>query len=74
MFNLNKKKIITIEGMHCEHCAKKVSETLKNIPNINKVKVNLSKKEATIISKVEIDNQTIQDSFKELDFQITSIK
>lgn len=74
MFNLNKKKIITIEGMHCEHCAKKVEETLKNIPNVNKVKVNLSKKEAIIISKTIIDVQTIRDSFKDLDFTITNIK
>lgn len=73
MFN-NKKKVITIEGMHCDHCAKKVETTLKSINGIDKVKVNLPKKEATIISKVEIDNQAIQDSFKELDFKIVDIK
>lgn len=74
MFNKSNKKTLTIEGMHCEHCAKKVENTLKNIEGIDKVKVNLSKKEATIYSKIEIDNQTIQDSFKELDFKIVNIK
>lgn len=74
MFNKSNKKILTIEGMHCDHCAKKVETTLKNINGVDKVKVNLSKKEATIISKVEIDNQAIQDSFKELDFKIVDIK
>ena len=74
MFNKSNKKIITIEGMHCDHCAKKVETTLKSINGVDKVKVNISKKEATIISKVEIDNQTIQDSFKELDFKIINIK
>ena len=74
MFTKNNKKTISIEGMHCEHCAKKIEETLKNIPNVNKVKVNLSKKEAIITSKSIIDNQTIKDSFKDLDFIITNIK
>lgn len=74
MFNKSNKKTLTIEGMHCEHCAKKVESTLKNINGIDKVKVNLSKKEATIYSKIKIDNQTIQDSFKELDFKIVNIK
>ena len=74
MFTKNNKKTISIEGMHCEHCAKKIEEPLKNIPNVNKVKVNLSKKEAIIISKSIIDDQTIKDSFKDLDFTITNIK
>lgn len=74
MFTKNNKKTISIEGMHCEHCAKKIEETLKNIPNVNKVKVNLSKKEAIITSKSIIDDQTIKDSFKDLDFTITNIK
>ena len=50
MFSKN-KKTISIEGMHCEHCAKKVENTLSSIEGVNKVKVNLSKKEAIIISK-----------------------
>ncbi len=74
MFNKSNKKTITIEGMHCDHCAKKVESTLKNINGVDKVKVNLTKKEATIYSKIEISNQAIQDAFKELDFQILNIK
>lgn len=74
MFSKSNKKTISIEGMHCEHCAKKVESTLKSIEGVDKVKVNLSKKEAIITSKVEIDNQAIQDSFKELDFTIIEIK
>lgn len=74
MFSKKYKKIISIEGMHCEHCAKKVEETFKTIEGVNKVKANLSKKEATIISTIELNNKTIEDSFKDLDFKITNIK
>lgn len=74
MFSKKYKKIVSIEGMHCEHCAKKVTETLNSIEGVNKVKVNISKKEATITSKIELDNKTIEESFKDLDFKITNIK
>lgn len=74
MFGKNNKKIINIAGMHCQHCANKVKETLQTIPGVDKVKVNLSKNEAIITSKKEIDNQLIQDSFNNLDFKIISIK
>ena len=60
--------------MHCQHCANKVKETLQTIPGVDKVKVNLSKNEAIITYKKEIDNQLIQDSFNNLDFKIISIK
>lgn len=74
MFSKANKRVISIEGMHCDHCAKKVETTLKSINGVDKVKVNLSKQEATIISKTEIDNQTIKDSLKDLDFKIINIK
>ena len=48
MYGKKYKKTISIEGMHCEHCAKKVEETFKSIEGVNKVKVNLLKKEAII--------------------------
>ena len=41
---------------------------------INKNTLAKMKKEAIIISKTIIDDQTIKDSFKELDFTITNIK
>ena len=40
-----------VEGMKCEHCAKKVKEALCIIDGIKKVKVNLEKKEVTVFYK-----------------------
>lgn len=74
MFGKTNKKIISIEGMHCEHCAKKVETVLSSIEGVNKVKVNLFKKEAIIISKSIIEDNIIKASFKDLDFIITNIK
>ena len=74
MFNKTYKKIITIEGMHCEHCAKKVESAFNKINGVKKVKVSLTKKEAIIISNQELPNSIFESSLKDSDFKITSIK
>lgn len=69
-----KKKYLEIEGMHCEHCEKKVHDALMKIENVKKVKVSAKKKNAIIISKEEISNEEIEKAFKDLDFELKSIK
>ena len=44
MFNKRIKKVVTIEGMMCEHCKNKVETSLSSINNVSKVKVNLKDK------------------------------
>ena len=74
MFGRNQiKKTIKIEGMHCEHCAKKVETALSNLDNVKKVKVNLSKKQADMTLEKEIDDKLIKDAIAELDFKVTDI-
>ena len=73
MFGKKEKKTIKIEGMHCSHCAKKVEEALSSIESVKKVKVNLSKGEAVLISEKEIDNALIKNKITELDFKVTDI-
>jgi copper chaperone CopZ len=66
----SKKQIVKIDGMHCEHCAKRVEECLSSIPEVKKVKVNLNKKEAAITASQEIDLKAIKESLKETDFKV----
>ncbi len=74
MFGQRKiKKTIKIEGMHCEHCAKKVETALSNLDNVKKVKVNLAKKQADMTLEKEIDDKLIKDAISELDFKVTDI-
>ncbi len=72
MFSKKVKKVINIEGMHCDHCVKKVTEALENIEGVSKVKVNLAKKEAIITSEKEIDDQVINAKIDELGFKVVS--
>ena len=74
MFGRNQiKKTIKIEGMHCEHCAKKVENALSELDNVKKAKVNLKKQEASLVLEKEIDNKVITEAIENLDFKVTDI-
>ena len=42
------EKVIHIEGMHCGHCVKSVTEALKMLPGVEDVVVSLEKKTADV--------------------------
>lgn len=73
MFNKKIKKVITIEGMMCEHCKAKVEKSLLELESVTKVKVSLKDKTATIYSSVSIPDEDIIDTINKLDYKVTSI-
>ena len=73
MFNKKIKKVITIDGMMCEHCKEKVEKSLLELDNVTKVKVSLKDKTATIYSSVSIPDEDIIDTINKLDYKVTSI-
>lgn len=73
MFNKKIKKVITIEGMMCEHCKMKVERALSELNGVSKVKVNLKNKTATIYSTKSIRNDDIKNSISKLDYKIVNI-
>lgn len=74
MFNKKIKKVITIEGMMCEHCKAKVEKSLLELDGITKVKVSLKDKTATIYSSVSIPDKDITNAINKLDYKVTSIE
>ncbi len=46
---------ITVNGMSCKHCVKAVTEAVKALDGVKKIKVNLEEKRAT----VEYDDQAV---------------
>ena len=64
------EKEITVEGMHCEHCAKRVEEGLKKIKGVKKVLVELETGKVKILSKNEIDNAQIANIIETLGYNI----
>ena len=74
MFNKKIKKVITIEGMMCEHCKAKVEKSLLELDNVTKVRVSLKDKTATIYSSVSIPDEDIIDTINKLDYKVMNIK
>lgn len=71
---MRKKLIIKIDGMSCEHCAKKVQSALYTLENVKKVKVSLKKKEALLIINESIDYKSIKKAIDDLEYEILDIK
>lgn len=53
------KKYVYISGMVCENCAKHVTEALKSVDGIEKVKVDLMRGQAEIIAGDAVTDDTI---------------
>ncbi len=70
MFGKKINTEIKVEGMHCEHCAKKVINALEELDNVTKVKVDLESKKVTITSKKELDMNEVKECISKLDYQV----
>ena len=60
--------------MSCEKCAKNIKRVLEEIPEIDKVKVNLLKQEAIIYYKTEVNEEEIKRKIEELEYKVTGIR
>ena len=67
------KKIISIEGMSCNHCKMSVEKALNSIEGVTKVEVSLENKNAVIESSKEIDHNKIRESIENEGFIVKSI-
>ena len=74
MFHKKIRKIVTIEGMMCNHCKNKVESSLKELENVTKVKVNLANKKAEIYSNAVISDEDIKKTITNLGYQVTNIE
>lgn len=68
------KKIITIEGMHCEHCASSVEKAVSEIDGVKDAKVNLAKKTCTAKLSGEVLDEAIKSAVKEIGFEVVNIE
>ena len=67
------KKTLTIEGMHCEHCVKSVTEAIDKIEGAS-AKVNLKKEEAVVSYDREIDDDDLKKAVEEAGFKVVDIR
>ena len=67
------KKEITIDGMHCEHCAAKVENALSSLEGVEKVKVKLAKGLAKINCE-NVSDDAIKEAVSAVGFTVTGIE
>ena len=68
------KKIVSIDGMCCERCAKRVEDRLATAKNVISVDVKLKKKIAVIRSREAVDDEEIKGLITDAGYTVTAIE
>ncbi len=68
------KKIVSIDGMCCEHCAKRVEDKLSAAGNVVSVDVKLKKKIAVVRSREEVSDEEIKAIVTDAGYTVTAIE
>lgn len=66
------KKVVSIEGMHCEHCKTSIEKAINALGGTACI-VHLDEGNAEIFMSREISDDTIKKSIEELGFTVTNI-
>lgn len=66
------KKVISINGMSCEHCQAAVEKALNAIDGV-KAKVNLKQKIAVVDLERDVDDQVLKDAVDEAGYEAVSV-
>ena len=68
------KKIITIEGMHCSHCASTVERVISELQSVTNAKVNLDKNICTVKLTESLQDRIFIDAIKGAGFEVKNIE
>lgn len=66
------RKIISIDGMHCEHCSAAVAEALRALPGVQNVQVSLPDKQAVLEAGSNSD-ESLRNAIEDIGFDVISI-
>lgn len=68
------KKIITVDGMCCDHCAARVEKALSAVSGVVSADVKLKKKLAVVRSREEVSDEEIKKVIEEAGYKVVSIE
>lgn len=66
------KKVIEINGMTCGHCQARVEKALNGIDGVE-AKVDLKKKQATVLITKDVSDDTFKSVIEEAGYEVVSI-
>lgn len=67
------KKIVKVEGMHCQHCQATVEKVLSGLQGVSSAKVDLDKKTATVSLESDVSDDVLMQTVNEAGFQAISV-
>ena len=67
------KKVLSINGMSCNHCVMAVKKALLSIEGIEEVEVNLAEGKATINAD-EVSDKVMKEAIEDAGYEVTDIK
>lgn len=67
------KKVISVEGMSCEHCAASVKSALEKLDGVKSAKVDLKKKSATVKLNDDVADDVLKSAVTDAGFTPVSI-
>lgn len=68
------KKVMDVQGMHCNHCTASVSKALSALPGITNVQVSLDDHQAVFDDEGLVDNETLSAVIASLGFECKGIQ
>ena len=66
-------KTMTIEGMMCPHCEKRVKKTLEALPQVQEAQVNWQEGTAVVTLSEKIDSSVLKKAVEDQDYPVISI-
>ncbi len=63
------KKIIAVEGMHCQHCQASVEKALSQVEGVTSARVDLGKKNATVTLDREVADEVLRRAVADAGFE-----
>lgn len=67
------KKIVTVNGMSCQHCQASVEKALSGVQGVASAKVDLAKKTATVTLASEVADDTLMKAVRDAGFEPVSV-
>ncbi len=68
------KKVLKIEGMMCKHCVAHVTKALAGIEGVESVDVSLENGAATVVSAIEIPDESLQSVVVDAGYEVLGIE
>ena len=67
------KKTFLVEGMHCEHCKRRVEEAVSDISGVAGI-VNLKKGELIVSYEADVGDEVIMVKLEQRGYSVTSVR